>query len=212
MRVIAMADLQGQGPKIKPEFIPKGDLLLIAGDLTTWGSTRELTACNKWLGLLQHTYKIVIGGNHDSGLLNGIGKQIFTNAIYLENEFIEIEGVKIWGSPVNEMNNFYWFRAFSNNQQKLCKMIPEGLDILLTHGGPYMVLDKITTGEHVGSKLILEAVKRTKPKYHIFGHIHESYGRYKDKYTIYLNVATLDERNNLYRNGELLHEPIVFNL
>jgi len=62
------------------------------------GSTKELTACNKWLGLLSHTYKIVIGGNHDSGLLNGIGKQIFTNAIYLENELIEIEGVKIWGS------------------------------------------------------------------------------------------------------------------
>jgi len=68
MRVIAIADLQGQGPKIKPEFIPKGDLLLVAGDLTTWGSTEELTACNKWLGSLPHTYKIVIGGNHDSGL------------------------------------------------------------------------------------------------------------------------------------------------
>jgi Icc-related predicted phosphoesterase len=212
MKIIALADLQGQGPKIDPMLIPDGDLLLIAGDLTSWGTVKELKACNTWLGLLHYKYKVIVGGNHDMGLEDGIGKQIFTNAIYLENELINIEGINIWGSPVNEMNEIPWFRAFSNNQQELCEMIPKGLDILLTHGGPYMVLDRVITGEHVGSKPILEAIMKTKPRYHIFGHIHESYGRHEDKNTIYLNVAMTDERNNLFMDGKLLHKPITFEL
>jgi Icc-related predicted phosphoesterase len=212
MKIVAIADLQGQGPKINPKLIPAGDLLLIAGDLTTWGKEEELKECNKWLGSLPHTHKVVIGGNHDSGLENGIGKKIFTNATYLENELIEIEGVKIWGSPVNEMNNIFWFRAFADNQKELCDLIPKDLDILLTHGGPYMVLDKLINGEHVGSKYILEAVIRAKPKFHVFGHIHESYGKYEDKNTIYLNVATLDEQNNFFKNSKLLHEPVEFEI
>lgn len=212
MKIVAIADLQGQGPNIEPTLIPNGDLLLIAGDLTSWGSIEELKECNKWLGLLRHKYKVIIGGNHDRSLEEGIGKQVFTNAIYLENELVDIEGVKIWGSPVNEMNDILWFRAFANNQQELCQMIPEGLDILLTQGGPYMILDRVITGEHVGSKPIMEAVKKTKPKYHIFGHIHESYGRYEDENTTYLNVAVRDERNNLFLNGKLLHEPVEFEL
>ena|SRR5579872_2612633 len=212
MKVVAIADLQGQSPKINPILIPEGDLLIIAGDLTSWGTVKELQACNNWLGLLPHKQKIIVGGNHDAALEEGNGKLIFTNATYLENELVISQGIKIWGTPVNEMNDIFRFRAFANNQRKLCNMIPRGLDILVTHGGPYGILDRVVTGEHVGSKPILEIVKKTKPKYHIFGHIHESYGRYEDKNTIYLNVATTDEHNNLFLNRTLFHEPVTFEL
>ena len=59
------------------------------------------------------------------------------------------------------------------------KLIPDDTDILITHGPPYGHGDKIATKnlDHVGCKsLYEEVISRIKPKFHIFGHIHESHG------------------------------------
>ncbi|KAF2659370.1 ser/Thr protein phosphatase family protein-like protein [Lophiostoma macrostomum CBS 122681] len=50
------------------------------------------------------------------------------------------------------------------------------IDILLTHGPPYSILDKTTTEEHVGCEHLLRAARRAKPLLHCFGHIHEGWG------------------------------------
>ena len=60
------------------------------------------------------------------------------------------------------------------------QMIPEQLDILITHGPPYGVLDTTASGEHAGCEELYETLTSRlakPPRYHIFGHIHESYGR-----------------------------------
>jgi len=45
---------------------------------------------------------------------------------------------------------------------------------------PYGILDVIAPKDvSVGSKRLRDAVKIMKPKIHIFGHIHESYGHRK---------------------------------
>lgn len=218
MKIVAIADMQGQSLSIDPSLIPLGDILLVAGDLTTWGTVQELEDCNKWLGMLPHKHKLVIGGNHDAELeeTDWLGKRLFTNATYLENELVEIEGLKIYASPVSEMNEYISFRAFANNQNELCRMIPEGLDILMTHGAPYGILDKVWDGENVGSKILTHTVEQVKPKIHIFGHIHESYGTYVTRQTVYKNVALCDERNTLFyskdrffpKKSVLLHQPV----
>lgn len=46
------------------------------------------------------------------------------------------------------------------------------MDLLLTHGPPFGILDTNRKGEHSGSKALLNLVERVKPKVHIFGHIH----------------------------------------
>jgi predicted phosphohydrolase len=55
------------------------------------------------LGTLKHKHKIVIGGNHDYFLSyfdqETIQKKYITNATYLLNSTIEIEGIKIFGIP-----------------------------------------------------------------------------------------------------------------
>ncbi len=59
-------------------------------------------------------------------------------------------------------------------------MIPEDVDILITHNPPYMILDQIQTeyGASVGDQdLRYELENRLKPKLHVFGHIHENGGR-----------------------------------
>lgn len=53
-----------------------------------------------------------------------------------------------------------------------------GVDVMVTHGPPAGVLDKVVgrRGENVGCKFLMEAVRRARPRLHVFGHIHEGYG------------------------------------
>jgi len=46
----------------------------------------------------------------------------------------------------------------------------------MTHGPPLGHGDQIPSGLYVGCSDLLKAVKkRVKPKYHVFGHIHEGW-------------------------------------
>ena len=218
MKIICIADLQGQCESILPEMLPKGDMLLIAGDLASWGTKKELETVNKWLGTLSYKYKIVVAGNHDQALEKEDGHKLFTNAIYLQDELVEIEGLRIYGSPVNEMNelrlNYSWGFCDPKYIIEATEKISENLDILLTHGGPMGILDKINrNGKQVGSPELLRAVLKKKPLFHIFGHIHESYGILGKDKTEFINAAIMNERNELFQeNGELMHQPIVINI
>jgi Icc-related predicted phosphoesterase len=52
--------------------------------------------------------------------------------------------------------------------------IPQGVDILLTHTPPVGHGDYTITGIRAGCVELLNSVqKRIRPKYHVFGHIHE---------------------------------------
>lgn len=50
------------------------------------------------------------------------------------------------------------------------------IDVIMTHGPPFGVLDATKTGEKVGCAYLLDAVARARPQVHCFGHIHESAG------------------------------------
>ncbi|OJK02728.1 hypothetical protein ASPACDRAFT_57721 [Aspergillus aculeatus ATCC 16872] len=54
---------------------------------------------------------------------------------------------------------------------------PEGIDIVITHGPPYGILDQVVPNHvSVGCEHLYRAVKRARPRLHVFGHIHEGYG------------------------------------
>ena len=56
-------------------------------------------------------------------------------------------------------------------------MIPNNIDILITHGPPKGILGTCSDGFDAGcSDLSYEIWNRVKPKVHLFGHIHEGYG------------------------------------
>jgi Icc-related predicted phosphoesterase len=56
-------------------------------------------------------------------------------------------------------------------------LIPDGLDVLITHGSPFGILDQEEpSGEHLGCAELLKAVEDKKTKVHIFGHIHGGAG------------------------------------
>ncbi|CAK9031921.1 UPF0046 protein C25E10.12 [Durusdinium trenchii] len=54
--------------------------------------------------------------------------------------------------------------------------IPEGVDILLSHMAPWNIFDHTLEGNWGSSQALLGRIQQTKPKAHLFGHIHEMRG------------------------------------
>ncbi|HET6226055.1 MAG TPA: metallophosphoesterase, partial [Bacteroidia bacterium] len=156
-----------------------------------------------WLNLQSYKKKIFIAGNHDN---NADKKFEWDESIsYLCDSSTEFEGLKIYGSP--------WTKTFPRMNPK-CKaftvdteeelegkwaIIPEDIDILITHSPPYGILDKNSKQEHCGSESLFKELYRIKPKLHVFGHIHESYGilgNLPEHYSInqFVNASHVNER------------------
>lgn len=68
--------------------------------------------------------------------------------------------------------------AFNLERGQPCQdqwdQIPTGVDVLVTHGPPIGHGDLCESGDRAGCVQLLQTVQeRVRPKYHIFGHIHE---------------------------------------
>jgi len=79
--------------------VPEGDVLVHAGDCLAYGSLSNLQDFDAWLGTLPHRHKIFVAGNHDTCFEDepGLARKTVTNATYLEDSGVEIEGFKFWG-------------------------------------------------------------------------------------------------------------------
>lgn len=125
---------------------------------------------------------------------------------YLEDTGCEIWGVKFWGSPITPTfgRPIWGFnRDRGDDIKRHWDKIPE-TDVLITHGPPHGVLDwvphRVTTngtdlpGGNRGCADLRLTVHRIKPKYHLFGHIHEGYGHFYDHYlnVHYFNGSMVD--------------------
>jgi len=201
-----MSDTHNLHYKIK---VPNGDFLIFAGDMSMMGREQEIQRFNSFLGRLPHKYKIIIAGNHDFLFETNPerARSLITNAIYLEDESIEIEGIKFYGSPWSP-----WFYDWAFNLprgeplKKKWNKIPLDTDILITHSPPYSILDKALRGGYEGCADLLYRVRVVEPLYHIFGHIHEAYGIKSEGNTVFINASNLDF------NYAPVNKPIVFEL
>ena len=175
LKCVAIADTHGMYRDIK---LPDGDVLIHAGDITMRGKLSELCDFNNWLGEQPHKHKIIIAGNHDWCFerQKEASIKLITNAVYLEDKFIEIEGHKFYGSPWQP-----WFLDWAFNLQrgeeiqKKWDLISNDVDVLITHGPAFGILDKVARA-NVGCENLLSKIEEIKPKVHVCGHIHEGYG------------------------------------
>ncbi|MCP5174614.1 MAG: metallophosphatase domain-containing protein [Moraxellaceae bacterium] len=185
--------------------IPDGDMLIHAGDMTEYGELDEIKAFDDWLGTLPHKHKIVIAGNHEHCLEEHDGHLLFKNAIYLQHQAITIEGIRFFGSP---WQPFFHNMAFNLRRgQDLAEkwqQIPSNTDILITHTPPFKYLDRVRS-QWVGCEDLLKRVQELKPKLHIFGHIHESYGQEANRHTLFVNACSVLELD------APLNKPVIVN-
>ncbi len=206
MKIVAISDTHALHRHLS---IPDGDVLVHAGDITRKGDLPELADFNEWLGSLPHQDKIVIAGNHDLCFEQEpeIARDTLSNCIYLQDEEIIISGIKFYGSPWQP-----WFHNWAFNLQKgeqlrqKWDLIPADTQILITHAPPYQIGDRLKQGNCVGCEELLDAVKRIKPQIHIFGHIHEGYGKIETHETQFINACSC---NYLY---QAVNQPLVTSL
>ena len=84
--------------------------------------------------------------------------------------------------------------ANSPEIKQIWSKIPNDVDVLITHGPPANILDLTISNEHAGCAQLLKRIKQIKPRLHVFGHIHEGYGREEQDSTIFVNASTCNLR------------------
>ncbi len=206
LRIVVLSDTHGLHDRLE---VPPGDVLIHTGDFTMAGGLEEVEAFNLFLGRISHRWRIVIAGNHDACCQNASGeaRTRLDNAIYLEDEEVVIEGLKFYGSPWQpQFQNL----AFNLPRGRLLRdkwaKIPDDTDVLITHTPPWGVLDSTLGGLIVGCEELAEALRRVRPRLHLFGHIHEAYGVVEKDGTTFANASNC---TLLY---DLANPPLVFEL
>ena len=175
------------------------DVIIHSGDVSFAGSEDEIIDFVEWFIALPHKYKIFIAGNHDNCLFGANIDGLPENCFYLCNSGVTIENVKFYGVPM------FMEDAMSGKYDKNIQKIPTDTNVLITHQPPYCILDS-SANINYGDLKLLQIVLKTKPKYHLFGHIHGAYGIEKSEHTTFVNAAILSE------NYELMYEPILLKL
>lgn len=205
MRIVALSDTHLHHRDLT---VPDGDVLVHAGDFSNRGTFGDLRDFAEWFLDQPHRHKVFTPGNHDlvceDNSLSYI-KTIFPGVHVLYHETVVIDGVNFFGSPWSA--EIYpgspWSFSHPKSESsdfsaRLWAQIPDGVDVLITHGPPYGVLDLVASafkGEdpHVGDKNLLARVREINPKVHIFGHIHEQGGLSDYEYqTWFYNAAICD--------------------
>ena len=210
MQVICTSDFHGNLPI---NVIPEGDILLIAGDICPAYHTvvQSIPMQQKWLESKflpwiksvkeKNNIKdvVLVAGNHDwilsrkhpRDICPGLNEEI----IYLQDSFVEINGLKIYGSPWQLPFCDWAFNKSEIQLEVIWESIPKDTDILLSHSPPYGILDITTlSNENIGSHSLLKKIKEIKPKLVVFGHNHSGYGIHKEDDITFINATLLDEQ------------------
>ena len=207
VRIICISDTHGQHAGLR---VPDGDILIHAGDFMTYGNApREIIDFNTWLGRQPHAHKIVIAGNHDRLFESHPmpARALITNATYLEDSGVEVEGLKFWGSPVQPPFNNWAFNVQRGQPiRQYWDKIPMGTDVLVTHGPPFGILDQSRPmTDHLGCEELAEVVEKIAPRLHLFGHIHGGQGRvHGSNGCEFVNASVLNEHYMLVSEPEIV--------
>jgi Icc-related predicted phosphoesterase len=195
MRIVCIADTHGAHEDLR---LPSGELLVCAGDVTTYGTLEEFANCARWLHDQAHPHKLLIAGNHDDCLHHDatqalrILQEDAPSITYLDNASVTIEGTVFYGAP-----SLPPFTCYPD-------AIPADTEILITHIPPLGRRDQTPRGVHLGDeRLAARLAELPDLRVHIFGHVHHSYGREDTWDTTFVNAATCDE------HYALANAPIV---
>lgn len=191
--------------------LPGGDLLIHCGDFSFFSrSYAAIQDFALWLAEQPYRDKIVCFGNHEFAFeADPRRRSVFENegVIVLVNEGVEIQGLRIWGSPVTPLYGGAFGVSSDLERARHWRGIPADTDVLITHGPPYGILDRSPTHspgqqQSQGDPQLLQAVQTVHPLLHCFGHIHGAYGVAEQNGTTYLNAALLGLA------GDLAYPPV----
>ena len=160
--IFVFSDTHG---KHRDVIVPEeADIVICAGDAVEDNlKGDEYDDFIDWFSGLSAKWKIFIPGNHELSFeidkSENIVKAMKEKDIsVMQNSIIDCDGVTIC--------------SIGGDIIIADEDIPTDIDILVTHYPPYGILD-----EGLGSTEILNFVMKSKPTYHLFGHIHTTAGQ-----------------------------------
>lgn len=218
MKILALGDPHGKLPKNLDKIIKKNkiDIIICVGDIPL--TPKNPANPKSWIGFWKKANKsyreiikrlcsyklpfLTLRGNMYMGdkKLNKFTKSIFSkykNLYYKKTGKIRIKNQDfVFFDMIFEMHSIRTKRGLRiarrdmKRERKLNKLLQKSRDsILISHSPPYNILDKIHSGKHVGSKILLKSIKRYEPKYVLCGHIHEAKSEKKIGKTKVINLG-----------------------
>ena len=231
MKILATSDMHGNLDNLD---LSKVDLAIFAGDIAPlrgmgawdvydqlkWMNTKFVEFCCKW-----PSAKIIfVPGNHDFFPLikerfgyklhgKNLNLDLASNATMLIDKLIEVNGLKIYGTPWVPIISYHWaFEAESDRLKERFSMIPEEVDILVTHTPPRfnhlgISLEYGVDSENFGCSELADEIFKKKPKMCFCGHIHSGdHQMNKLGSSEIWNVARVDE------SYDIAYEPAIIEL
>ena len=177
-RFFAFSDTHGMYQRLN---VPAdADILICAGDACEGFAPDQLKDFFAWFVSIPAKLRIFVAGNHDMVFDEQpeyACSLVPDGVVLLENKGIDFDGICI-------------LSVAARPYLKAHVTLPDGIDILITHGPAYSHLDRGT-----GDKDLFLAIAKARPKYHIFGHVHEE-GLKRESVlgrTTFLNVSYFEE-------------------
>ena len=179
MKILQISDTHNRHSLLSR--LPIADVIVHCGDFTDYGTEKEVLDFLNWFIELPYRHKIFVTGNHDLCLWDAESiEDLPDNVHFLQDRGCVIDNIVFFGLAYNHR----------------VSLIPDKVDILITHEPPSMILDK-SYNTYWGNVPLRDKVFQVKPHYHLFGHEHNNQGVVKDKNTIFANGAVLDDQYNL---------------
>lgn len=195
MRILHFSDTHNCHHQLKN--LPDADVVVHSGDFCMVGSEHETIDFLNWFSDLPFKHKIFICGNHDDCLYGAKIEGLDDNVHYLCNSGIEIEGVKFYGVPL------FMGDCVAGRQSGYYTLIPNDIDVLITHCPAYGVLD-FDDNINYGSEGLLARVSGLQLKAHLFGHIHAQHGVVTQNGVVYSNGALMDSDYSIKNTPNLI--------
>lgn len=204
-KIYAISDQHGH---LSTKLPADADLILHAGDIcpdygpgSQWGASKQREwFFNKWCDWCAGAPIIATYGNHDF---------MYEKHPYIKlDEVHEFNNLKIWFSPWSNTFGGWAWMADASHLAEVYSDIPDETDVIVSHQPPFGYGDQIPeylrvgrkdleADGHVGSKELLAAIDRVRPKAVVCGHIHSGFGAYHYGDTAIYNVALVNEQYQL---------------
>lgn len=184
MKILHITDTHGFHEQI---VLQEADILCITGDESNSKSQfinhGEFLDFFSWLEKVRPLFKhiIMIPGNHSSWIYHNEKqakqklKDIDVNLLIREE--IVLEDLKFYGEPIVPTFGDWVYMTARHKLYRYWEMIPEDVDVLLTHTPPKGILDLSEDRNRIlemcGCGALNKKINKLKQlKAHLFGHIH----------------------------------------
>jgi Icc-related predicted phosphoesterase len=199
MRLVFLSDSHNLHDYIE---IPDGDYIFHSGDITEYGTKSEIDEFINWYDKLNFKEKFFISGNHDIWMETYKLEDLPNNIHLINDELYDLntdEGnLRIYGFPWTTKFGNWSFMLDNKDMKKKVEEIPD-CDILLSHGPPFNMMDKVERFRgftiNTGSMDLATRIARISTKIISFGHIHDEYGLSVLNGRYYLNSSILNKDN-----------------